>query len=1323
MTTETSRARRYDRIAVVVLAVVSYVPLLLTDRGRVGADTKPYLYLDPGALLTDARSLWQSEVGLGSVPHQNIGYLWPMGPYYWLMETLGFPDWVAQRLWIGSTILLAGLGVRYLLRTIGWRNAGVPVAMFAYALSPYGLAYFARISALLLPWAGLPWMVALTIRSTRTQGWRHPAMFALVAVTIGSINATSLLLVGIAPALWVLYEMVLRRSWTPIWAALRIALLTAGASLWWVAGVQTQGRFGPNVLRFTETYEAVADSSTAPEVLRGLGYWFFYGNDHLGQWVEPSRAYTARTLLLVVSFGLPILALAAAAVTRWRHRTYFVALVVVGTLVAVGGHPWDAPSVLGEMFRESTKGDAGLALRSLPRVIPLVVLGTSVLLGAGVAAIGRRVPRIESPVLVGAVLLVFVNFPPLFNGQLVSEHLQRPEEIPDYWAAAIDDLDAAGTETRILEVPGSDFASYRWGNAVEPITPGLTDRPYVARELVPFGSEPSIALQIALDRQFQEGLYDPDSLAPLARLMSVGDVVLRSDLKYERYRTPRPPLTWAQLRATPGLADPVGYGPTTPNVAGPEQTLVDELELALSADVEHPPAVARFEVADPLPVVRTHAEAGATVIAGDAETLVDLASLDLLDPEALVVYSASLADDPDTLDELLAADATVVVSDQNRRQARKWGLIRENTGYVERVDEEPLVYDPGDYRLEVFPDQRADHQTVSVQTGASISATGYGNPVSLTVNDRPALAADGDPITAWRVGAFADVRGERLVIELDEAVAVSELTLLQPITGFRERTITELRIHRGDRHDDVVLDESSLAAPGQRIVLDEMVTDRIELEVVATNLGVRPRYNGASAVGFAEVEIPGVVFDEVLRVPTDLQAHDTTDNDLVVSLSRIRSDPQEPVRSDGEELMRREVWFDEPRQLAVLGEARLSAYAPEPVVNDLVGWTNDAVEWVSASQFLPGHLPSRGAAAVDTDPTTAWQSEFNDPSGSSLDVRLREPTSIGALTLELYTDNRHSVPTRLSLTVDGGPPVALTVPATTDIDEPYATSTVTVTLPEAVVGREFRLVVDEVRPVLTKDWYSSNPIMMPVGVVEIVELSGSVTLPRRVDERCRDDLVMIDGRPISVQLDAATEAALHREPMAVTECPNGEPVLVESGRHLIESAAGRVVGVDIDRLALVAGSGSSTGQPPPLPPALTVVDESTTELVLDVDPADEPYWLVLGQSHNEGWEASGVSGSDGPTLVAGFANGWWMDAHPDEPARITLTWTPQQTVNRAILVSLMFVVMAVILAFVGRPDRGPAPRMDRQPTWGVPARAPVATRSLVVASIAVGVFA
>ena len=90
-----------DARATLLLALLAYVPPLLTASGQVAADTKQYLYLDPGRLLERAPSMWDPNIGLGTVTHQNIGYLFPMGPFYWLIDQVGVPDWVAQRLWLG----------------------------------------------------------------------------------------------------------------------------------------------------------------------------------------------------------------------------------------------------------------------------------------------------------------------------------------------------------------------------------------------------------------------------------------------------------------------------------------------------------------------------------------------------------------------------------------------------------------------------------------------------------------------------------------------------------------------------------------------------------------------------------------------------------------------------------------------------------------------------------------------------------------------------------------------------------------------------------------------------------------------------------------------------------------------------------------------------------------------------------------------------------------------------------------------------------------------------------------------------------------------
>src|ERR1700737_4448096 len=119
---ERACARRLHLLGYALLALLAYVPILLTKPGRVVADTKTYLYLDPGRLLERAASMWDPNIGMGTVTHQNIGYVFPMGPYYWVMESVGFPSWIAQRIWLGSIVFFAGLGVLYLLRTIDMRG-------------------------------------------------------------------------------------------------------------------------------------------------------------------------------------------------------------------------------------------------------------------------------------------------------------------------------------------------------------------------------------------------------------------------------------------------------------------------------------------------------------------------------------------------------------------------------------------------------------------------------------------------------------------------------------------------------------------------------------------------------------------------------------------------------------------------------------------------------------------------------------------------------------------------------------------------------------------------------------------------------------------------------------------------------------------------------------------------------------------------------------------------------------------------------------------------------------------------------------------------
>jgi len=1293
----------------VLLALLAYVPILRTEPGIVAADTKSYLYLDPAKLLSRALTMWDPNVGMGTLTHQTIGYLFPMGPWYWVFERLGFPDWVAQRLWLASVIFAASAGMLFLARTLRWGGVGPIVAALAYGFSPYVLDYSARISVILLPWAALPWLVALAQRALARGGWRHPALFALVVLSVGGVNATALVFAGIAPVLWFPFAVWVNRDASlgrAIATMARIGGLTSALCVWWVVGLAVQGGYGIPILRYTETIETVARTSLSSEVLRGLGYWFFYGNDKLGPWIEPAVDYTQKPWLIVVGFAIPTLALAGMAVLRWRHRAYAACLIVVGTVIAVGAHAYDDPSPLGRAFKSlATTSTVGLALRSTPRAIPLISLGMALLLGATVTALRRRVPATG---LVGAAFvmaLVLAGLPPLFTGDLaVGEFIKRPEELPSYWPEAAAYLDTRGDETRVLELPGTDFASYRWGNTIDPITPYLMDRPYVARELIPYGTPGTADLLNALDRRIQEGVFEASSLAPVARLMRAGDIVLRNDLLTERYRTPRPRVLWNQLAGqdVAGIGRATEFGPSSATRPSGKVPVVDEHELAVPSGSAEPPAVGVLAVSDAPSIVASAPGAGGFLVAGDGEGLVELAAAGLLDaPEerAPIRYAASLTGDR-AWTEALDGAGTLVVTDSNRKRARRWGTVRENTGFTETAAFESLRDDPTDARLDLFPEQTAVDQTVAEPRGVrAVRSTRYGNPVSYTPEDRAANAFDGALDTAWRVGAFAKVEGERLRIDLSRPGTFERVRLVQPQTGPRNRIITRIRLHfdrppRGDagptrQSVEAELGPESLRAEGQEIRFAGRRFRSLDIEILSTNFGIRPKYDGQSGVGFAEVDLAeadlaSVRVDEVVRLPTELLARAGDrwlERAVAIVVSRQRSSPADPARGDEEPSLVRTFSTPTPRSFTLAGTARVAPTISDEEIDRLLGVPGVADGGTTARSDgrLPGDLRSRASAALDGDPATAWQPGLLAQPGHWLEAETASPLSFDHLDLAVVADGRHSVPTRVRLEVDGGSVNRfLDLPA---IDDDPITSVATIPFTfEAVSGRRFRLTVEEVRAVSTPDFFSGTPLDLPVAIAELGIPGLRMARPASAfATECRDDLVRLEGATLPVRLTGTSAALEAREGLAVEAC---QPLVdLSAGSHDLRSAAGRRSGIDIDRLVLQApatGTAKSTPARRQAAPRIRVQGVTRTSFDLLVERTSEPYWLVLGQSHNLGWRAT-VNGRrlDPPVLVDGYANGWRMPPSGAGPTTVRLEWTPQRSVWGGLALSAVALVLCV----------------------------------------------
>lgn len=1305
--TPSSVSARTRWLPYLALAAVIYPPLLLTAPGRVVADTKSYLYLDPGRLLDRALSMWDPHVGMGTVPHQQIGYLWPSGPYYWLMETVGSPDWVAQRIWVGSIMMAAGAGVLYLGRTWRWKPSASLAAAFVYALSPFVLTLAARISVILLPFAGLPWLLALTVRSVRNRGWRYPAAFALVVATIGSVNATALLLVGLVPVGWILYSLWSSTSVTRARAAstlAKIGVLTLAVNLWWIGGLSVQATNGLDVLRYTETAQVVADSSTAPEVLRGLGYWFFYGGDRLGPWIEPGVDYTQHLWLIALTYAIPVVGLLGLGVSRWRHRVFVIGMVAVGTVVAVGAHPWDDPSPIGTVIKAFLSADVGLAMRSLPRAVPLVALGSALGIGSLVGAASEQNAR-RGMVAAGlAVVTAIAALPPLWLGDFVPENLQRPEEIPDYWVEAAAHLDATDDGTRVLEIPGIDFASYRWGNTVDPITPGLIDRPYVARELIPYGSPASADLLNALDLGLQEQTLGDDALAVVARLMNVGHVVTRNDLQYERYNTPRPRTLWEQVTGEAGLAAPTTFGDDVPNVPVDEAPLLDEEHLARDGHLPEAPAVGVFPVDGSVPIVHAHAPDRTVILSGSGAGIVDAAEAGLIHGDELLRYSADVTADPDFVRTGLVDERALIVTDTNRKRAERWTTIRHTQGYTEQVDGGLLREDVSDNRLPVFAD-RPGIRSVAEHVGLSARTTGYGNPITYLPEDRAVNAVDGDDETAWRVAAFADPRGERIELSSEVAIDTDEIRLLQPIRGDVNRWITEVEL-RFDEGDPVTirLDESSRSAPGQTIAVDQEAFETLSIEILDDTAGVRPGYSGLTSVGFAEIDLGVEATREYIRMPEDLLdagGFRTLRYPLALVQTRERVVSTDETRSDPERSIARVVDLPTARAYRLTGTARLSAESDPAIVDLLTGrGPADTTPIVTATSTLPGglaHLPSN---VLDADPTTVWTSAFGSPASESLTVRLPTPTVLDELSLRYVDDDEHSVPRDIVVTADGTEVGA----ATTGVDDRGDT---TVRFDAPVTASELTISFPAVEERTTIDWHTNTARALPLAV-STVSIDGATVPPRaaRVDSGCRNDLVHVDGIGVPVRVTGDTGAALRGEALDIASCDD-RSITLSGGDRRFDTAEGPASGLDIDQLVWCsAAEGAACDDDGPLlatdrdsTPTVEVLEESDATVRVAVSGAtpDEPFWLVLGQSFNSGWEILEDDVVSEPTaLVDGYANGFLVTPSSDG-FEVTLRFVPQNRVEIGLLLSVVGAIATLGIALGSVRPAGPVPIPLQEP--------------------------
>lgn len=855
---------------VLVLAVASYGPMLLLASGSRIADRSLPVVADPGTLLRRSLEIWDPQQGLGGIAENRLTRLWPAGPYLWLTETLGVPDWISQRVWTGTILFLAGAGVLYLCHAWRWRVTAGAAAAFAYAWTPF-IALLADRSSLVLPLAGLPWLLGLTVEALRRRGWRHPAAIGLVLAAVAPAGIVSVLVVAMVPALWTVYAVVITgeiRRPRAITTLAKVGAVAVPVNLWWIVAVSVRWTNGLDVTGAADANALVTNTSSAPEALRGLGHWLLYERRNLS-WVQ---AYTQDLWLVGLTFAVPAVGLLALGISRWRYRTFAIGLVAAGLVLTTGMYPPQAAPPAGRLLGAVVEAISSVMPGQLATAVAVVALGVALGVGSLVGAAAEQVPRRGLLGVVLVAVLTYLTVPPLWGHAFTDDGTTRPEQLD----ALVDRLEEGDARTRVLEL----VTDASVGADDRPLLEHRIDRRYAARTAGAAGSAPAADLLAALDTRVRDGTLGADALPPIARLLGVGDIVVRGDR--------------GALTSGSALEGAEAFGG----------------------------AVAVLPVPDPEPVVRAAGTETMVVLSGDGMGIVDAADAGLLHGDELIRYSAELTTDPSFLVNTLRDHRLLVVTDTNRERGRRWAAVGDVHGFTETVDGGLLRDDPADFRLRL-PGDRPEARSVVEQRELSVRATSYGPDRTYRTDRRPAAAVDGDRTTAWTVESADHNRGERLEIRSETPVGTDGITLLQASGDDTTAIITsvDLRFDGRDRLR-VELDARSLQAPGQRIAIGDRIFSALSIEIADEER--RPGGGITARSGLAEVGLDGRTVEEVMRMPSDLldaAGFRSTRYPLALVMTRVRAGAGGTDRADEEVHIARAVTLPTERVFALSGTA------------------------------------------------------------------------------------------------------------------------------------------------------------------------------------------------------------------------------------------------------------------------------------------------------------------------------------------------------------------------------------------------------------------
>jgi len=1085
--------------------------------------------------------------------------------------------------------------------------------------------------------------------AARASPMRAAARSAVAIALCSGVNAACTAAALVPALIYILTRPAVLRWRLLAWWALAVVL----ATLWWSVPLALLAKYGVSFLPYTESAAATTSVTGLDNALRGTENWISYLVVDGQPWWQVGYRIANQVLPILLSGLVAGLGLAGLARRRLPERRFLLWTLLAGLVIISAGHPSLGNPLVGPVA--AVINGPAAAFRNLWKFDPLIRLPVALGIAHLLATVHAR--RRQVMVIAAAVAGIGGLALPVYASGLANAGSFT--QIPAYWTATADWLNAHAGHQAVLLVPGATFGQYDWGSPLDEVLQPLTSVDWAERNLSDVSSAGNERILDAIDQQLAAGDGSAGLTQVMAR-MGVRYVVVRNDLNPSVLQGALPARVSQAIASSPGMTEVATFGPDVGSATPDDATNLDPPY----------PAVQIYQFSGAEPVAAVQPVAGTLRVYGAPESMLTLAD------EGLLAGRPVLLDG----DGAGLPAAGTVATDSLRRRARDFGELRTSYSPTLTATQPASTFEAAQDYLE--PDW-SQYLTVARYTGitdvtASSSASDIGTIPSLWASGlQPYAAIDGDLQTRWESGDWTGPVGQWIQVNFGAPIQFGAAA-----GGAQAGGVQRIRV--------TFVDNGAIGPPVSRVVVTTaagQVTDSVRatgtaqwlpvpagrsgwLRITVAGLAWPPATALGAEVSISDILVPGVTASRTIVAP----AVPGGDPSLVV-LAKAQPQPAGCVLGslgwacdpDLAAPTEEQYGFDHsfyeatPRRATLTGSAVLI----DPSLADHYARLGAHAATVTGSSAYTGDPQDQALSAFDGNPATTWITSDQD-TRPTLTIRWGSPRVIGHITIERPPGTAGLLPVLIAGSGGQARGALLNGASGTVSFRPMRTTSLTLTFTQ--VQAPLRI-TDVAIPGVPFRTTSGLPFRLGCGLG-----------PR----------LTVNGVAVATRVSGTFAALLTGQPLTYTAC---SPVTLAAGLNEVTEPA-------TDAFSL---QDAVLGGPAPVPssrPATPAVIQSWTPSARTVTVAAAvPSYLVISEDFNAGWRAVIGGRQLQAVRLDGWKQAWLLPA--GTRGVVTLTYGPDQVYVAAVAAGLACLLLVMLAAVWTASSRRPgSPRLRRRPGRG-----------------------